>query len=128
MFRRPDTSTKPQDRRPAEIEVVDDSNFERLTSGRPTVVDLWAPWCGPCHSFRPIFEAVAATWGRTVRFGSCNVDDSPNTAMLLQVRSIPTVVAFGADGSEVDRLVGVPSRVAFEAFVTRLVALSGEDA
>ncbi len=106
----------------ASIETVDDHNFEALTAGRPTVVDLWAPWCGPCHSFRPIFDAVAAQWDHTVRFGSCNVDDSPNTAMLLQVQSIPTVVAFGVDGSEVARLVGVPSRSRFENFVADLAA------
>lgn len=81
--------------------------------------------CGPCRSFRPIFDAVAATRGDEVRFGSCNVDESPEMAMLLQVQSIPTVVGFGADGSEVDRLVGVPSRSRFEAFVAQVAEHDG---
>ena len=124
MFRRhPNAAAAPPDASPAStLEVVDDANFEALTSGRPTVVDLWAPWCGPCHMFRPVFEEVAATWEDSVRFGTCNVDENPNVAMLLQVRSIPTVVAFGVDGSEVDRLVGVPSRARFGAFVSQLLA------
>lgn len=109
------------DRRAA-IEVIDDDNFEARTAGRPTVVDLWAPWCGPCRSFRPIFEAAAASAGDRVRFASCNVDESPETAVLLQVQSIPTVVGFGADGSEVGRLVGVPSRSRFEAFVAEVAS------
>jgi thioredoxin len=122
VFRRRGTPTTPEHHGRARLEAVGDANFEALTSGRPTVIDLWAPWCAPCRSFRPILEAVAATWGRAVRFGTCNVDESPNTAMLLQVRSIPTIVAFGVDGSEVGRLVGVPSRARLEAFVSDLVA------
>lgn len=109
----------------AKLEIIDDANFEALTSGRRTVVDLWAPWCAPCHSFRPIFEAVAMKWEHSVRFGTCNVDENPNIAMLLQVRSIPTVVAFGVDGSEIDRVVGVPSAARFEAFVSALAGGGG---
>jgi thioredoxin 1 len=106
----------------AEIAVIDDATFEELTAGRPTVLDLWAPWCGPCRSFRPIFETVAGDWQHRVRFGSCNVDDNPTTPALLQVQSIPTVIAFGPDGSEIGRLVGVPSRGRFEAFVADAAA------
>lgn len=127
MFRRhADAPAAASEASPAvTLEVVDDANFEALTSGRPTVVDLWAPWCGPCHMLRPIFEEVAATWEDSVRFGTCNVDENPNITLLLQVRSIPTVVAFGVDGSEVGRLVGVPSRARFDAFVSDLAASAG---
>lgn len=128
MFRRRPAAHPPPERdadRRATIEVVDDTNFEAVTAGRPTVVDLWAPWCPPCRSFRPIFEAVAATWDDTVRFGSCNLDESPDTGMRLQVRSIPTVVAFDGDGNEFGRLVGVPSKARFEALVSDLVAHAG---
>ena len=116
--------TRPAPHASANIAVIDAATFEELTAGQPTVVDLWAPWCGPCHSFRPIFETVASEWQDRVRFGSCNVDDSPDTAMLLQVQSIPTVVAFGADGSEIGRLVGVPSRRRFEELVAGAAASS----
>lgn len=130
MFRR---SPKPEDAQPAlhaagDIAVIDDASFEELTAGRPTVVDLWAPWCGPCRSFRPIFETVAGEWRDRVRFGSCNVDDSPNTAMLLGVQSIPTVIAFAPDGSEIGRLVGVPSRRRFETFVAEAAATASSRA
>lgn len=124
MFRRRPHVHEPQPapHSNADIEVIDDGNFEERTAGQPTVVDLWAPWCGPCHSFRPLFESVASEWQDQVRFGSCNVDDNAAISMLLQVQSIPTVVAFGPDGSEIDRLVGVPSRRRFEAFVADAAA------
>lgn len=124
MFRRrsDDPVAAPDASPAARLEVVVDANFEAMTSGRPTVVDLWAPWCGPCQMFRPIFEEVAANWEGIVRFGTCNVDENPNITLLLQVRAIPTMVAFGIDGSEVDRLVGVPSRARFDAFVGELAA------
>lgn len=126
MFnRRAATRTEARSGPSATIEVIDDSNFAALTAGRPTVIDLWAPWCAPCRSFRPIFDAVAAKWDDDVRFGTCNVDENPDTAALLQVQSIPTVIAFAADGSELDRLVGVPSSSRFDAFVAQAAAGGG---
>ncbi len=110
------------------IEVVDDDNFEELSAGRPTIIDFWAPWCGPCRSFRPMFESAAAHWEDSVRFGSCNVDDNVKTAALLNVISIPTVIAFGPDGSEVGRLIGVPSRQRFEALITALAEKADQSA
>lgn len=71
-----------------------------------------------------MFHAAAHRWGDTVRFGSCNVDDSPRTAMLLQVHSIPTVVGFSPSGDEVGRLVGVPSPARLDAFLAELAALA----
>jgi len=109
--------------RHAVIEVVDDINFDVLAAGGAMVVDLWAPWCGPCLRFRPMFEVVAATWQHTVRFGACNVDDNPETAMRLGVRSIPTVVALGPDGRKVGRLVGVPSKARLETLVSDVAGL-----
>lgn len=106
-----------------EMTVVTDANFRAVTAGRPSVVDLWAPWCGPCRAFAPMFHAAAERWGGAVRFGSCNVDENPKTARLLQVHSIPTVVGFSPKGDEVGRLVGLPSPARLDAFLAELAAL-----
>lgn len=108
------------DPRQSAVVSVDDANFFDVTAGVYTVVDFWAPWCGPCRDFAPIFTSVANDHADRARFGSCNVDDNPKTAALLGITSIPTLVVFGPDGSEVGRHVGVVSRGSLEQIVARL--------
>lgn len=102
------------------VAIIDDESFLASTEGGYTVVDFWAPWCSPCRAFAPIFDDVAARSGERVRFARCNVDESPVTATILQIRSIPTVIAFGPDGSELGRIVGIPRRSDLEKAVAEL--------
>ncbi len=124
MFRRStsrtDTAVTPPD---VDIATVTDATFLRETAGEVALIDFWAPWCAPCRAFAPIFHGVAARRSRTgFRFGSCNVDDNPETAALLGIQTIPTVVAFDAAGNEMARIVGVPSRHDFDALVEKAEA------
>jgi thioredoxin 1 len=106
------------------IAVLEDASFEGDTAGAWTVVDFWAPWCGPCRAFHPVFEQVALeTPG--VRFARCNVDDNPRSASAVGILSIPTVVLFDPDGNEVDRLVGVPARKDLALLLARASSSSG---
>ena len=79
-----------------------------INSPVPTLVDLWAPWCGPCRAQMPILETVAAKAGDKARVVKVNVDDAVEIAQSLGVRSIPTLIVF-TDGKETARFVGVQS-------------------
>jgi thioredoxin 1 len=107
---------------PSPVRVIEDATFLELTEGGYTVVDFWAAWCAPCRQFAPMFRAVAEAHTGPVRFGSCDVDANPATAELLGIRSIPTLVVFGPDGSEVGRSTGAVSRGDLEATVAQLSA------
>lgn len=107
------------------VAVVTDATFMDLTEGGWTLVDFSAGWCGPCRVFTPVFRDVAQGHDGPVRFGVCDIDTSPQVAALLQVRSVPTVVAFGPDGSEVGRHPGALRRGDLEATVEQLRARAG---
>ena len=69
-------------------------NFENVITSNPTViVDYWAPWCGPCRGFAPVFERVAEQ-NPDVVFAKVNTDDEQEIAGHFQIRSIPTLMVF----------------------------------
>ncbi len=111
---------------------VTDSTFQTDVLARstevPVVVDLWAPWCGPCTTLGPMLErAVAATDG-AVELAKVNVDDNPRIAQSFNVQSIPAVFAIH-EGKVVDQFVGALPEPQVAAFVQKLLpALSEADA
>jgi thioredoxin 1 len=69
-------------------------NFEQVVTSNPTVVvDFWAPWCGPCRGFAPVFERVAEA-NPDVVFAKVNTDEEQEIAGHFQIRSIPTLMVF----------------------------------
>jgi thioredoxin 2 len=87
---------------------VTDATFatEVERSTVPVLLDLWAPWCGPCRMIAPVLEQLAAEMAGRVRIAKLNVDENQATASRFNVRSIPTLLILKS-GREVDRLVGV---------------------
>jgi len=81
-----------------------DDNFDEVIAKGIVVVDFWAPWCGPCRQFGPIFEE-ASNEIPTATFAKLNIDENEEVAQKLGIMSIPTVVFF-KDGQEVDKFSG----------------------
>ena len=106
----------------APTKVTDDtfaSEVER--SAVPVVVDMWAPWCGPCRTMEPVLDELASEMAGRVRFAKLNVDDNPDTAARFSVRSIPTLLVLQG-GREIDRIVGAQPKTEIARRLQRLIA------
>jgi thioredoxin 2 len=83
-----------------------DATFDVEADATPAVlVDLWAPWCGPCRFVSPILEQLAAEYAGRLKVVKVNVDDNPALTQRFQAFSIPTMIVIKG-GRVVDRIVG----------------------
>jgi len=92
---------------PAGPVIITDANFTEQVenSPLPVLLDMWAPWCGPCRMVGPIVDQLATELAGRVKVAKLNVDENPMTQSRFGVRSIPTLLVL-KDGREIDRLVG----------------------
>lgn len=82
-------------------------------SSLPVLLDMWAPWCGPCKMIAPAVEQIAKEMAGRVRVGKLNVDENPITAQRFQIRSIPALLVLKG-GQEIDRIVGAQPKPEIE--------------
>jgi thioredoxin 2 len=82
----------------------------------PVLVDLWAPWCGPCRTVAPMLEQLARDRAGALKVVKVNVDDAPGLSARLGVQGIPTMVLY-VDGREVGRQVGALPRHQLERWL-----------
>ena len=102
--------------------VVTDGSFQRDVlglTGKPILVDCWAPWCGPCRMLDPTIKQLAAESGGRYVVAKLDTDENQRTAARYQIDGIPTLLVF-KDGQLVDRLVGLQPK---PVIASRLAAL-----
>lgn len=102
---------------------VTDATFasEVERSPVPVLVDLWAPWCGPCRMIAPVLEDLAAEMAGRIRVAKLNVDENPATAARFNIQSIPALLVFQG-GREVDRMIGLQPKAEIARRLQRALA------
>ena len=91
------------------IEITRDNFTEEVVNSPvPVLIDLWAPWCGPCRAMSPVIDEIAES-AEGFKVGKVNVDEQMEIAASLRVRSIPTLVVF-RNGEVAAQTIGVQSK------------------
>ncbi|CAD2073444.1 thioredoxin [Jeotgalicoccus coquinae] len=97
---------------------VNDAGFKEEIGSGLTLVDFWAPWCGPCKMIAPILEELAPEIEGKANIAKLNVDENQATASEYEVMSIPTLILF-KDGEPVDKVVGFQPKEQLAALIEK---------
>lgn len=95
------------------VNATEETLDKLLQDDLPVVIDFWAPWCGPCVSFAPVFASVAQERGEKIRFVKVNTESESALSTRYRIRTIPTIMLF-KQGKLVDMLNGALPKTPFE--------------
>ena len=101
------------------VELTSD-NFEATVNSGVSLVDFWAPWCGPCRMIAPVIEELAEEFEGKANICKVNTDEEQELAVKFGIRSIPTIL-FMKDGEIVDQMIGAASKQAFADKLNSLI-------
>ena len=102
------------------VKYITDNEFEAqvINSGIPTLVDFWAPWCGPCKAIGPVIEELAGEFEGKIQVTKMNVDENPSTPGKYSIRAIPTLILF-KDGQILDQITGAVGKAQLTALINK---------
>jgi len=95
-------------------------NFDETVSSGVSLVDFWAPWCGPCKMIAPVIEELAQDYEGKANICKVNTDEQQDLAVKYGIRSIPTIL-FMKDGEIVDQMIGATSKQALAEKIDSLI-------
>ena len=95
---------------------ITDAEFKTTVAQGVTLVDFWAPWCGPCRMIAPILDELAVELKDKAKIVKINVDENPVVAGQFGVMSIPTLLLF-KNGEKVDQKIGGQAKPALKSFI-----------
>lgn len=104
------------------VEINGIDEFNNLTEKNlktPIVIDFWAPWCGPCKAFKPVFEKAFEEWGNYFIFARVNTESNPAIAQQLGIMGVPTI-GFVKGNKLIQSVSGGLRKGAFDKLLTRV--------
>jgi len=107
------------------VMVLDERQFSAAVRENPfLVVDLWAPWCGPCRMVAPVIEELSAEFAGRIRFAKVNTDENPRIAMGYGITAIPTILFF-AQGKLIEKVIGAYPKQMLRDRILRAFGMTG---
>jgi len=102
---------------------VTKNNFEDVLKEKNiTVLDFWAPWCGPCKMLLPVIDSLSeSNKDNNVTIGKVNVDENIDIAQKYSIRGVPTVIFMDNKGEELNRVVGYKDEKSFQEIINQLL-------
>ena len=101
------------------LELTKETMEDTIKTG-VTMVDFWAPWCGPCRMIAPVIEELAEDFDGKATIAKVNTDEQQDLAIKYSIRSIPAILFF-KDGEMVDQIIGAASKEAFSEKINNLL-------
>ena len=98
------------------VKHLTDAEFKTGVASGATLVDFWAPWCGPCKAIAPVLDELAQEYDGSLSIAKVNVDEQPAIAEAFGIMSIPTLILF-KDGKPAGKLVGALPKASLKAFI-----------